>query len=131
MIEGEAKASGSKVLQDMARMRAETEARPMTIAEAIDKVRWVERTPDGILDPIVAKRVMATLLAALEASPCYFKAARLGLPSFTLIPERAAVIALREWANAAAAHGARREKYEPAFQMAVEWEMLPDLRWPT
>lgn len=119
------------VIKDCARMRAARATQPMTIADAIDKVRWLERTPDGILDPLVAKRVMATLLGAIEASPCYYKAVTQNLPSFTLIPERAAVIALREWANAAKAHGARPEKYEPAFQMAVQWDMRPGIRWPT
>jgi hypothetical protein len=123
---------GSEVLQEMARMRAETEARPMTIAEAVDKVRWVERTPDGILDPIVAKRVMATLLGAIEASPCYFKAVTQNIPSFTLLAtDHAGHRAILLWSSLAEEHGARPEKYESARKMVIEWIKRPDLRWPT
>src|SRR5258708_24957373 len=87
------------------------EQQPMTIPEAISQAIWTRKTPDGFLDPALAKKTIVALLSALEASPCYFKGARLGIPTFTLLAyDRAGHIAIREWANAAQAHGCRMEK---------------------
>lgn len=103
-----------------------------TIVQAIDDAKWVRGTPDGILAPDAAKRTIVALLAALEASPCYFKGVRLGIPTFTILGyDRAGHIAIREWANAAQAHGCRMEKVTDARMRVVEWEMRLDCAWPT
>lgn len=120
------------IIADCARMRYEALNKPMTIVDAIDNATWVRRTPDASLAPATAKATIIALLSALEASPCYFKGARLGIPTFTFLAyDRAGHIGIREWANAAQAHGCRLEKVKEARAKVVQWEMRDDCRWPT
>jgi hypothetical protein len=119
------------VIADCERMRNEAAARVMTIPEAINEGQWLRRTPDGILAPDVAKKTIEALLSALEASPCYFKGARLGIPVFTLLAyDRAGHVALRAWADAAEDHGCREGKVDEARRRAKEWSERPDCKWP-
>jgi hypothetical protein len=122
-----------EVISDCARMRAEQQDRPMTIREAIDKVRWCQATPDGIFDPIVAKRVMSTLLAALERSRCYYNATLRGQEVFVLVQQdRAAPAAIVAWADEAEAHGCKSEKVTQAYQLSGRWNSQPAdaTKWP-
>src|SRR5712664_1805808 len=116
------KDTAADVVADSARMREETARKTYTIADAIDDARWLRRTPDGVLSPDRSKQVIDTLLAALEASPCYFKGARLGIPTFTLIAyDLAGQIAILKWAEVAEAHGCRHEKVQDALAKVTEW----------
>jgi hypothetical protein len=120
----------SKVVQDCAQQR-EKARESYTIPEAIADAQYLRRTPDAVLTPGQAKQTIDALLAALEASPCYFKAARLGLPSFTLLPyDRAGHAAIRVWSAAAEAHGCRPEKVADALATVSTWEQRPDCKWP-
>lgn len=102
------------------------------IGDAITDAQYYRAHPEVIVGPTQAKRVIDTLLAALEASPCYFKAAREGIPSFTLLAyDLAGHHAIRVWAGYAQNHGARPEKYESAVGMVYDWQNRDDLRWPT
>jgi hypothetical protein len=121
-----------KVLAESEKLRAEAAAQPqMTIPRAIDNAEWMRRTPDAVLSIDAAKRTIDALLSALQASPCYFKAARLGLPSFTLLPyDMAGHHALITWAQKAEEHGCRPEKFAQARALAFEWSKRPDCKWP-
>lgn len=124
-------ATTAEVIAACAKDREEAAARQYTVADAIEDAQWIRRTPDAFVAPQRAKRCIVTLLAALEASPCYFKAARLGLPSFTLLPyDKAGHIALNVWATTAESHGCRPEKVADARAKVREWSQRPDLKWP-
>lgn len=119
------------VVEACARMREE-ERQHYTVADAVTDAKWLIGQPDGLMSPARTRQLVRTLLAAIEASPCYYKGALLGIPTFTLLAyDRAGHIAIREWANAAQAHGARPEKLADARAMVVQWEMRDDCRWPT
>lgn len=120
----------SKVIQDCAEQREAARA-AYTIPEAVTDAQYLRRTPDAVLPLDRAKQVIDTLLAALEASPCYFKAARLGIPTFTLLAyDRAGHAAIRVWSAAAEAHGCRPEKVNDALATVSTWEQSPDCSWP-
>jgi hypothetical protein len=119
------------VIDEMARMRNEPPP-PMTVAEAIMLAVTIRTQPEFLIDPRAAKRVIDTLLSAIEASPCYLKGVREGIPTFVLLAtDRAAIPALTEWIDHAAAHGCRAEKVENAMSILSNWRKRPDLRWPT
>jgi hypothetical protein len=115
----------------MAEQREAAAQRPMTIPEAIDAALWLRGMSEPILSSDRARRIIETLLSALEASPCYFKGARHGIPTATFLAyDMAAHHALHEWAYAAQMHGAPREKYEWGHRLASEWKRRPDCKWP-
>lgn len=121
----------AKVIADCAEMR-DGQRPDMTVAEAIAQAQWVRRTPDGVLSPAIAKQTMEALLSALEASPCYFKGARLGIPTFTLLAyDRAGHLAIGEWIKQASAHGCRPEKVADASARLAEFMQRTDCSWPT
>lgn len=121
----------SAVVADMEAVR-EAPLANYTIPHAIDDALWARRTPDGLLSPERSKQVIVALLAALEASPCFLKGAREGIPTFTLLAyDPAGHAAIRRWADLAQTHGARPEKYESALAMVRQWEQRHDLKWPT
>jgi hypothetical protein len=121
----------STIVSECAQLRDQAASRVMTIPNAIDAALWIERTPDAIVDPTVAKDIIRTLHAALQASPCYYKAARLGIPTFVLLAhDRAGHDAIFAWARVADMHGCRAEKVEDARAMAVQWSARPDCKWP-
>lgn len=121
----------AKIVAECAAQREGTTA-DMTIPEAISTAQWLRRTPDGVLAPDSAKRVIDALLSALEASPCYFKGARLGIPTFTLLAyDLAGHKAIDEWIKQAAAHGCRPEKLANARSRLLEFEQRTDCAWPT
>ena len=71
------------------------------------------------------------LLSALEASPVYLKAAKLGLPTFVLIAsDRAAPAAIRMWAKEAEQHGCRKDKVDKARRISEQWDERTDTYWP-
>lgn len=119
------------VVADSARMRDEEANREYTVPRAIEDAQWIRRTPDAILAPDAAKRTIVALLAALEASPCYLKAARLNLPSFTILPyDKAGHFAIAVWADVAESHGCRPEKVADARAKFTTWTQRPDCKWP-
>lgn len=119
------------VVADCAEMREAPRAET-TIPEAISTAQWLRRTPDAVLAPDAAKRVIDTLLAAIEASPSYFKGAHLGIPTFTLLAyDRAGHLAIDEWIKQAAAHGCRPEKLDDARARLAEFMQRTDCAWPT
>jgi hypothetical protein len=84
------------------------------------------------MSPARARQLIRTLLAAIEASPCYYKGAVLGIPTFTFLAyDKAGHAAIRLWAQLAEQHGARPEKFASALAMVMAWERRDDLRWPT
>jgi len=118
------------VVRDCAAAREQPKPQ-YTIADAITDAQFYRQQPEYIVDLEKAKRVIDTLLSALEASPCYFKGARLGIPTFTLLAyDRAGHSAMLDWADAAEAHGCRAEKINEARAHAIEWADRPDARWP-
>lgn len=115
----------------VADMQAQREAPAMTIPDAIDKSEWLRRTPDGRLDPDKAREIIITLLSAIEASPSFLKASKLGLRTFTILPyDRAGHVALAGWITQAAAHGCRPEKVQDAEKILADWSQRTDLKWP-
>lgn len=121
----------SDVVADCARMREEAR-REFTIADAIAEAEWLAKTPDGVLSHAVAKQTVLALLAALQSSPCYYKAVQRGIPTFTFLAyDKAGHDAIRLWSVLAEKHGARPEKYVTARTMVAAWEQRTDLRWPT
>lgn len=118
-------------VKEMSEQRQETAERPMTIPEAIDAALWMRNMPEALVSDARAKRIIDTLLSALQASPCYFKGAHLGIPTATFLAyDRAAHAALRTWSQQAYEHGATPEKYEWGIHLAIEWEKRPDCKWP-
>jgi hypothetical protein len=106
--------------------------REYKINDAITDAQYYRAHPEVIVDARHAKRVIDTLLSGLEVSPCYFKAVRLGIPSFTFLAyDRGAHDAILGWSYLAEINGARPEKYESARALVAEWEKRTDLRWPT
>lgn len=101
------------------------------VADAITDAQYYRAHPEVIVGPTQAKRVIDTLLAALEASPCYFKGVREGIPTFTLLAyDFAGHLALTRWIMEAQDHGCRPEKVVQARGMLAEWARRTDLRWP-
>lgn len=106
--------------------------REYKIADAIADAQFYRAHPEAVVDGANAKRTINTLLSALEASPCYLKAAREGIPSFTLLAyDFAGHLALTRWIMEAQDHGCRAEKVIQARGMLAEWTRRTDLRWPT
>lgn len=127
-------ADASKVVNDAADNREKIASKPYTIADAIADAQWVERTPDGFMDPMAAKRTIVTLLAALQQSSCYFNAVRRGQATFVLVEQdRAAPIAIEVWAQTAEGHGCAEEKVVSALRTAANWRTQPAnvTKWPT
>lgn len=121
----------STVVEACAAMREQAREN-YTVAQALDDALWLRRTPDAVLSPDRSKQIIATLLAATEASPCFYKGVRDGVPTFTLLAyDQAGHAAIRIWAQLAEQHGARPEKFASAIAMVTSWERRPDLRWPT
>jgi hypothetical protein len=116
----------------MAAQREASKSMPFTIANAIEEALWMRKTPDGYMTPEKQRLLVLTLLSALESSPCFFKGARLNIPTFTLLSyDLAGHAALQAWINAAEAHGCRPEKVDDARRILRTWSQLPGLRWPT
>lgn len=122
------------------KMSAEREARaaaaaaPYTIAQAIDQARWLRNTPDGILDPTIARKTIEGLLSALEVSRCYLKAMEKGEEVFVLRQQdRAAPTAIRIWAEIAERKGCDTKKVDEAYRISKRWLMQPEraTKWPT
>jgi hypothetical protein len=102
-----------------------------TIAQAIGDARWVQNTPDAVIAPDRSKQIILTLLAAIEASPCYLKASMLGMRPFVILPyDRAGDAAMLEWIRQADAHGCRADKVDDARAMLMQWRQRPDRVWP-
>ena len=121
----------TQIVADCAAMREQPRAN-YTVPEAIADALWLERTPDAVVSRDRLKQIIATLHAGLQASPCYYKGAREGIPTFTILAyDRAGHAAIRHWADLADDHGARATKYESARAMVTEWLKRTDLRWPT
>ena len=119
------------VIQDCQRMR-EAPRPEYTVADAVEDAKWVERTPDGVLSPDRARQVIAMLHAALQASPCYYKAAQQNIPTFVLLGyDLAGHEAMIAWIAAASKHGCRPEKLADAIEILSRWKKLSGLRWPT
>src|SRR5712664_2803905 len=121
----------SKVVEDCARMREGAARQNYTIAEAVSDARWLRRTPDAAVLPERARQTIDTLLAALEASPCFLKGAVLGIPTFTILAyDRAGHVAMTRWAHAAEDHGCRQDKVQEVRAKATEWALRTDCKWP-
>lgn len=121
----------SDVVEACAKMREEAR-QVYTAANAVDDARWLINQPDGLMSPARTRQLIQTLLAAIEASPCYYKGVVLGIPTFTMLAyDPAGHAAIRLWAQLAEQHGARPEKWSSALAMVLSWERRDDLRWPT
>ena len=102
-----------------------------TVASAIETAQALRSQPELLLDSRGYRRIIGALLEALEASPCYFKAVRLGEPSFTLrAHDLAGHTALDVWATLSEQHGCRPDKVQEARKLVSEWRERSDLRWP-
>jgi len=124
------------VVRQCAELREQQEKeaqKPMTIPEAIARAQWMQRTPDGFAEPMTMRKTIIALLAALEASPCYFKAVQKGEEVFVLRQsDRAAPFVIQHWAALADDHGCKPEKVIDAQAIASRWIAL-DLattKWP-
>jgi len=125
---------GSSVVADMAADREAQTKRGMTIQEAIEGALWLRRTPDGHMDTAKLRVLALTLLSALEASTCYFKAMQKGEEVFVLRQQdRAAPLAIDTWANAAEIKGCGHAKVADARAIAARWlkQDLDTTKWPT
>lgn len=104
---------------------------PFTIAQAISDARLMRKVPECIVSDAQAKRVIDTLLAALESNPRFLNAVLRDKRAFCLIEDdRAAPFGIRAWAEVAGKHGCRPEKVAQAEAMATQWEGDPDRAWP-
>jgi hypothetical protein len=105
----------------------------MTIAQAVDHAAFLERIQDGIVAPDTARAAIRTLLAALQASPCYYKAVLKGEEVFVLRQQdRAAPHAISEWAQWAEQHGCSPAKVDSARTKASRWisQAIDTTKWP-
>lgn len=103
----------------------------MTVAEAINEARWMRRTPDGISSPVVNRKVIDVLLAALEVNPAYLKAVEKNEPTFVLrAQDLAAPTVIGTWAAIAAAQGCDEDKVQEAMSKAALMERWPNRKWP-
>jgi hypothetical protein len=104
-----------------------------TIAEAINDAEFLRRQPEAILSDSQAKRLIDTLLCALQLHPSYLTAVVRGQDVFPLIEQdRAAPFAIRQWAEVAERHGTPPEKILGAKLRAKRWaeSALPSKKWP-
>jgi hypothetical protein len=123
----------TNVVADATKMREAAATREYTMADAIADARWVERTPDGLLDAERARQIITTLHAALQRSRCYYNAVQRGQEVFVLVQQdRAAPLAITAWANIAGNHGCPQEKVDDAIRVAIAWRGLaPETtKWP-
>jgi hypothetical protein len=103
----------------------------ISIAQAIDQARWLRRTPDGIVSADVARRVIDTLLAALEVNPAYLKAVAKNEPTFVLrAQDLSSPTVIGTWAQIAAAHGCGEDKVQEALAKAALMERWANRKWP-
>lgn len=63
----------SNTIAEMTAQREARAARELTIADAIAEAKWLDKTPDGVLAPNVAKDVIRTLHAALQRAAEFFE----------------------------------------------------------
>lgn len=125
-----------KIVEQMAREReerAKAAEQALTITEAINEAQWLRKTPDGILDPLRARKTIDALLSAIESSPCFLKAKLKGEEVFVLRQQdRAAPFAIRYWAEAAERKGCPGTKVEEANRISVRWgRQSPNVtKWP-
>lgn len=123
----------TNVIKKCADQREQQAQREYTIADAISDAEWLGRTPDAVLDSAKMKRMIGTLLAGLQSSPCFYKAVQLNQEVFVLRQhDRAAPEAITEWAEIANEHGCSPAKVTDAFQMAARWRNQPisATKWP-
>lgn len=115
-------------------MELELQSDPaMKIREAIGKAQWYRSQPEVCVDDKTAKTVIDTLLSALQQSRCYFNAVQRGQRTFVLVEQdRAAVEAIRRWADLAEQHGCPHDKVSQARMLATSWEAKPqtETKWP-
>lgn len=99
------------------------EVPPMTIAEAIGKARWWRQQPEVGVDDRQAKRVIDTLLAALEFSPPFLAAVQIGEPVFVLRGQDVLAPQLvRQWARLADSCNCPAQKVAEAQSKALRME---------
>jgi hypothetical protein len=109
-------------------------AQSMTIPQAIEEAERIRRMPaEYMVTPAKMKLINATLLSALEASSCYFRAAKKGEEVFVLRQQdRAAPHAIDTWAVVARDRGCPEQKVQSAFSKAIRWREQDDAttKWP-
>lgn len=123
---------GNKVVAEMSAQRASQQPE-YTILDAIDDALWLRRTPDGEVSNDRLRRIVDTLLSALQRSQCYYNAVRRGQEVFVLVQQdRAAPWAIRKWGTRAHEHGCPKEKLDSAFATAQRWEAQNTAmtKWP-
>lgn len=121
------------VIQEMAAQREQKAEQPMTFVEAAELALRARTTPEVLIDGPQAKRALTTLLAAIERSPCFYKATLKGEEVFVLRqPDRCSPMTLEFWAKLAEANGCGKEKVSDAFAIALRWKQQPDssTKWP-
>lgn len=104
-----------------------------TISDAVFQARNLRRSSETLLADWEAKRLIDTLLVALEFSPAYLKALVRGQDVFVLAEQdRAAPYAIRQWAEVAGNHKTSPEKVLSARAKAKRWEENPLIskKWP-
>lgn len=95
----------------------------MTIVEAVGKAQWYRTQPEVGVDDRMAKRVIDTLLSALEVSPPYLKAVLKGEPVFILRGQDVFSPQLvRQWARLADESGCPTDKVNEANSKAARME---------
>lgn len=123
--------SGAGVVQECAATREQAAAAPYTVATAIADAQYYRAHPECVVGTQQLKRVVDTLLSAVESSPAFYNAVCRGQEVFVLVEQdRAAPGAIFAWATAAEAHGCK--KVEPARAKAVRWSQSPrvETKWP-
>lgn len=115
-------AESHPVVVECAEQRAQPPA-PYTVADAVHDAKHLRKVPECILGDAQAKRVIDTLLAALESSPCFLNAVVRGQRVFCLVEQdRCAPIGIRAWAESAGRHGAPIGKVQGAVKTAHDFE---------
>lgn len=102
-----------------------------TIVDALADARHLRKQPEYLIDGPNSRKLIETLLSALERSPCYLNAVIKGRETFVLVStDRSAPFAIRNWAEHAAAHGC--QKVVEAFRIAQRWEQQDQklTKWP-
>lgn len=117
-------------------MGEQAEAAPsMTVAEAIREAQHIRaQREEYLVTPQKLKLINATLLSAIESSPCFLKAKQKGEEVFVLRQQdRAAPFAIASWADLADGHGCAHEKVTDARAIATRWRVQHDdqTKWPT